>query len=358
MYEQLASVSGIVDLSAQEALDRAETFLTQQGYTVVQRAGDSLTVQRRSPDQAAGQDIPNLTVKAVPQPEGGVWVRVVGNDREGVQEQQAAWVEWSESLPKKTEEQATQQGDQQREAETTEASLAPPPTVESSNLPPAPQLPPSYDAPPPPTQGSGMARGTKLAIGGCIVLVLLAVLLGGCVALIASIGPSTDSKSASSESESKSSKEEQKSGSSKEEQPTVAIGQPITVGDVTWRVTNARQANQLSQQDVPKQFADTEQGNFVVVDFDFTNNGNEPATLSTTSLALIDSQGRESEPDSDKFQYIPRDRNIFVLDRINPGVTRPGQAIFTVAPGASGFQLQVGDAKMFSDDNGYVDLGF
>ncbi len=203
-----------------------------------------------------------------------------------------------------------------------------------------------------------MGRGTKLAIGGCIVLVLLAVLLGGCAAIIASIGPSTDSKSASSESESKSSKEEQKSSSSKEEQPTVAIGQAITVGDVIWRVTNARQANQLTQQDVPKQFAETERGNFVVVDFDFTNNGNEPASLSTTSLALIDSQGRESEPDSDKFQYIPRDRNIFVLDRINPGVTRQGQAIFTVAPGASGFQLQVGDAKMFSDENGYVDLGF
>jgi hypothetical protein len=40
------------------------------------------------------------------------------------------------------------------------------------------------------------------------------------------------------------------------------------------------------------------------------------------------------------------------------GVTRRGQVIFTVAPGASGFKLQVGDTNMLSDKNGYVDLSF
>ncbi len=350
MYEQLASVRGVVDLSAQDALDRAEAFLTQQGYTTVQRTDTSLTAQRHLPDQAARQDIPNLTVKALPQPEGGVWIRVVGNDREGVQEQQAAWMEWSESLPKKPEEQETQQGDQQREAETTEASLSPPPTIESSDLPPAPQPPPSY-VPPPPTQASGLGRGTKLAIGGCIVLVLLAVLgLGGCAAIIASIGPSTDSKSESP-------KEQQESGSSQGEQATVPIGEPITVGDVTWKVTNARQANQLRQEGVSSKFAKTEQGNFVVVDFDFTNNGSKAVTLDNESLALIDSEGRESKTRAEYSSYIPENRRIF-LERINPGVTEQGGAIFEVAPGASGFKLQAGDTNMWSENNGYVDLGF
>jgi hypothetical protein len=43
---------------------------------------------------------------------------------------------------------------------------------------------------------------------------------------------------------------------------------------------------------------------------------------------------------------------------VNPSVTRPGEVIFTVAPDASGFKLQMGDTIPFIDKNGYVDLGF
>lgn len=123
-------------------------------------------------------------------------------------------------------------------------------------------------------------------------------------------------------------------------------------GDVAWRVTEARQANQLTAE-----FADPLQGDFLIVNFDFTNNGSEPVTLDNNSLTLIDSEGRESNADPDKFQYVPRERNIF-LENINPGVTRQGQAIYTVAPDASGFMLQAGDARPITDVNGYIDLGF
>jgi hypothetical protein len=47
MHEELASVQGIVDLAPQEVLDRAEDFLTHQGYAVVQRTGVLLTAERR-----------------------------------------------------------------------------------------------------------------------------------------------------------------------------------------------------------------------------------------------------------------------------------------------------------------------
>ena len=73
----------------------------------MQRRGESLTVQRRSEDQTAGQNMLNLTVTAVHQPEGGVRISVRGNDREGVKERQSAWAEWSERLPKKQEPQST-----------------------------------------------------------------------------------------------------------------------------------------------------------------------------------------------------------------------------------------------------------
>jgi hypothetical protein len=187
-----------------------------------------------------------------------------------------------------------------------------------------------------------MGTGMKLAIGGCIGLILLGLLtVGGCFALIAKVDTSTDSVS----------------GSSKGKQAAVAIDEPVTIGDVTWTITSAKQSRQLTQQGVSKQFADNKQGNFVIVDFDFTNNGSDAITLDNESLALVDSGGGESKTSSDDFLYVPENRRIF-LERITPNVTRQGEAIFEVAPDASGFQLQAGDAQMFSDENGYVDLGF
>ncbi len=342
MYEELGSIRGVVDLSPQEALDRAEAFLTQQGYTTVRRAGNSLTMQRHPSGQDTGQGALILSVAALPQPEGGVRLKVRGNDREGVQERQAAWVEWSESLPKKPEAPTEEPGDQQRTVETSEVPLSPPPRVESADL-SAPPSPPSQSVPPPPRRESTVWRGTKLAFGGCIVLPVL--LLVGFVACVAVFG-SGSREDAGSKSEAPKGKED-----------PASIGEPVTVGDVTWTVTNARQANQLRQQGAPSRYAKTEQGNFVIVDFDFTNNGSDPITLHNDSLALIDSEGRESKADSGYFLYIPEDRRIF-LERINPGVTQRGQAIFEVASGASGFTLQAGDATAFTSKNGYIDLGF
>jgi hypothetical protein len=100
-YGELASVKEIVDLSPQQALDEAQTFLVRQGYTIMERRGESLTVQRGSPTQRVGQNTLNLTVTALHQPEGGVRISLTGNDHEGVKERQAAWAAWPASLPKK-----------------------------------------------------------------------------------------------------------------------------------------------------------------------------------------------------------------------------------------------------------------
>jgi hypothetical protein len=102
MYGELASVMGIVDLSPQDALDRAEGFLAAQGYAIEQRTYTTVTAQRRAEGEGGEQDLLTLTVAVAPQAEGGVRMTVRGNDQAGVQERQAAWTEWSESLPNKS----------------------------------------------------------------------------------------------------------------------------------------------------------------------------------------------------------------------------------------------------------------
>src|SRR3712207_3268853 len=101
MAKELASVRETIDLSPQEALDRAEAFLTGQGYNVAHHMFTSLTVERYVPNSTGEQEKRTITDIVQPQREGSVRLKVVGNDAEGVHEHQAEWVEWSESLPKK-----------------------------------------------------------------------------------------------------------------------------------------------------------------------------------------------------------------------------------------------------------------
>ena len=102
MYEELTSGKEVVDLSPPQAIDRAEYFLVGQGYVVVHRTVTTLTVEREGSEGAAGQEVaPRVVVMAVPQPDGGVRIKVRGDDRKGVQERQGLWKLWVENLPKR-----------------------------------------------------------------------------------------------------------------------------------------------------------------------------------------------------------------------------------------------------------------
>ncbi len=137
------------------------------------------------------------------------------------------------------------------------------------------------------------------------------------------------------------------------EAPAVGLGEALTVGDAEWVINSAVQTDQLQSQ-----FGGpAAQGNYVVVDFTFVNNTGEAVNLGQGSMTLIDSQDRRFEADPDAFEYIPEGLNIFI-EQVNPGVTQEGQVIFTVAPDAADFQLEVGGAGIFSTDTGLIDLGF
>ena len=102
MYEELTSGKEVVDLSPPQAIDRAEYFLVGQGYVVVHRTVTTLTVEREGSEGSAGQGVaPKVVVMAVPQPDGGVRIKVRGDDRKGVQERQGLWKLWAENLPKR-----------------------------------------------------------------------------------------------------------------------------------------------------------------------------------------------------------------------------------------------------------------
>ena len=102
MHRELASSREVVNLSPPRALDEAGHFLAGQGYAVVDRTATTLTAERKEPDGATQHvDASKLIVIDVPQPDGGVRIKVRGSDHEGALARQAGWAEWMDGLPKR-----------------------------------------------------------------------------------------------------------------------------------------------------------------------------------------------------------------------------------------------------------------
>src|SRR5215211_3511172 len=133
--------------------------------------------------------------------------------------------------------------------------------------------------------------------------------------------------------------------------PQYTVGQTARVGNVVWTVTDAYLTNQLRSG-----FGTQKRGRFVVVDFTFTNNRPEEVTLDPQlHMILKDSQGREFGTDSDAWEFVPTNLNIF-LEPVNPGVSTNGRVVYQVAPDATGFKLTVDDVEFWEDKSAVYNL--
>lgn len=128
------------------------------------------------------------------------------------------------------------------------------------------------------------------------------------------------------------------------------VGETVETGDVAWTVNNVSRSTEL------RSLGQRKQSNFIIVDLTFINNGDEPVTLDSASLAILDNQNRTHETDPDASLYVNPNRDLF-LNQVNPGVTKEGRAIFDVAPDAEGLILRAGDADIWSEQNAYINLG-
>src|SRR5215210_2966587 len=199
---------------------------------------------------------------------------------------------------------------------------------------------PNVPPPPPPAQPR---RRTWLWLligaGGCLLLLLVVLVgFGGCMAAI--IGSSGGGGGEQSP-------EDKYAAAKKKAAP---IGETVTAGDVAWTVQSVQHVTEL------KSLGQRKKGNFIVVDLIFKNNGDEAATLDSSSLAILDDKGRTSETDTDASMYVPTNQDLF-LDQVNPGVSKQGRAIFNVAPDAQNLILRAGDTNPFGGEDAYVDLG-
>ena len=358
MYGELASVKGIVDLSPQDALDSAEGFLASQGYIIEQRTFTTVFAQRQA---EVGEDLFSLTVAVAPQAGGGVRVTIRGTDEAGIRERQAAWSEWSESLPKKPE--------------PADVPLSAPPQVDDVDLPTPPQVERDFatTAQATPQEGRRTGLGNPYLLG-CLGLAGLVFFVLVVAAVIGAVSggevaekpkqerragqqePPEKKEQPRQESQTQGGQQEPEGGGEQEPKPQepkpqepkpqkpepapkpapkpqyASEGAKVTVDDEAYQVTNSWKQNGIHSA------LENLEGTFVAVDFTFYNMGSDPRTLDESALKLKDSQGRSYDVIQDNMMVVPMSKDIFLED-VSPGVSKQGRAYFSVAPTASGFVL-------------------
>ena len=170
-------------------------------------------------------------------------------------------------------------------------------------------------------------------------LAVVAMLIAGCGGEQASDSSADEQDAAQQETEST-------------EESAASIGEPVTIGDVRWTVTKGEWSDIL----VSERWGNDE-GYFVLLDVNLSNNSNQDLRLATPFLTLVDNEGREFEPDIEmNFFHLWGEENMFV-GKVEPGTTKEGRIIFPIEPDSSGLKLRVGEAKFASKETRYIDLG-
>lgn len=184
---------------------------------------------------------------------------------------------------------------------------------------------------------------------GCGAISILGVVVIIIAVVVAGLGGGGSETPVSEEQQQDSGQDQQQ-----EQADTASIGEEVSVGDVTYTVTNAERVDRLED---PLGVQEPLTGDFVVVSFTFTNNADEPVTVSDLGLYLYDTQDRQFETDTDAALYLPEDTSLFMLDRVNPGLSQEIQTVYAVPPEAEGFELEV-TSGFLASESARIDLGF
>jgi hypothetical protein len=122
---------------------------------------------------------------------------------------------------------------------------------------------------------ASVGRLVVFGCGGLLALVVLIVVVG---ALFGGSNQETavEENKEQGGQEQGGEEEVQEEAPQQQKQASYGLNETVTVGDASWVVTNAQKANQLTD---PFGIDPPRQGAFVIIDFQFQNNGDESKTL-------------------------------------------------------------------------------
>jgi len=141
---------------------------------------------------------------------------------------------------------------------------------------------------------------------------------------------------------------------------TYQIGQNVRVGEIKWNLIKARDRGKVlraSESRYPSIAEDkTSSGKFIEITMEVENISNEMKTVS--NLQLIDNRNREFINATDAMEWIPENKELFLLSNLNPNMPQQFVDIYEVPNDAEGFKVIVGDLSLWSAEEALIDLGF
>lgn len=132
------------------------------------------------------------------------------------------------------------------------------------------------------------------------------------------------------------------------------IGQDVIVGDVRWKILEAKELGQELKSDNQFIEAKTTSGKFILVRLEIENRKTEAASY--TGINAIDDKGRTFEVYNEKFGFVEEDEAC-IFEQLNPNLTKVCSEIFELPADAKGIKVGVGDLELFGGAEALIDLG-
>lgn len=146
---------------------------------------------------------------------------------------------------------------------------------------------------------------------------------------------------------------------SKKEIPIYSINQDVRVGDVRWKLLDVKNRGSVlrAYESRYSSFAEDKitPGKFIEITMEVENLGKEMKSVS--NLKLIDSKGREFTAASDVSEWIPEEKEMFLLDNLNPNMPQQFLDIYEVPIDAKFLKVKVGDLSFLGSEEALIDLG-
>lgn len=133
------------------------------------------------------------------------------------------------------------------------------------------------------------------------------------------------------------------------------IGQDVIVGDVRWKILEAKELGQELKSDNQFIEAKTTTGKFILVRLEVENRKTEAATYA--GINAIDDKNRTFEVYNEKFGFVD-EKEACIFEQLNPNLTKVCSEIFELPADAKGIKVGVGDLELFGGDEALIVLGF
>lgn len=119
-----------------------------------------------------------------------------------------------------------------------------------------------------------------------------------------------------------------------------SMDEKVNVENISYEVNDVYEETEIDNDNEFMDGVETD-GKFVIVDLEIFNNDDESRYLDTEMLRVLDDEGTEYSPTSDADVYINDGDNGFLLEEVNPNMSKEGKVAFEVPEDAEDYTLQV-----------------